>query len=155
MNTFELLPLLGQTGDIYSGDGQEISAAGAAGIIPLLMIPILIGLVLWLVAIIGTWKVFDKAGKPGWAAIIPIYQLIVWQEVTGRPVWWFILLCIPFVGFVMWFIISIDMAKSFGKDVGFGVGIALIPFILLPMLGFGSDQYQGPAAAEGEAAPAA
>ena len=154
MNTIELLPLLGQAGDIYTADGQEISAAGAAGILALLMIPILISLVLSLIMIIGMWKVFDKAGKPGWAAIIPIYNMIVWQEVTGRPVWWFILLFIPVVGFVIWFIVSIDMAKSFGKDTGFGVGIALIPFILLPMLGFGSAQYVGPAAAEGEAVAA-
>ena len=105
-----------------------------------------IGLVLGILAIAGMWKMFVKAGKPGWAAIIPIYNAIVMLEIVGRPIWWIILLLIPCVGVIFAFILSIDLAKSFGKGAGFGIGIALLGFIFIPMLGFGDAKYLGPSA---------
>ncbi len=100
------------------------------------------------VAIIaGIWKVFVKAGKPGWACLIPIYNIVVLLEIVGRPIWWLILLIIPIVSLVVAIIVSIDMAKSFGKGTGFGVGLALLGPIFYPILGFGDAKYQGPAAA--------
>jgi len=107
----------------------------------------IIPLVLLIAIIAGMWKVFSKAGKPGWACIIPIYNIIVMLQIVGRPWWWLILLLIPIVGLVIAIIVSIDMAKSFGKGVGFGIGLALLGIIFYPILGFGSAQYQGPAAA--------
>jgi hypothetical protein len=92
------------------------------------------------------WKVFTKAGQPGWASLIPIYNIYIWCKIVGRPGWWIILMLIPFVNFIILIILSIDMAKSFGKGVGFGLGLAFLGFIFLPVLGFGSAQYQGPSA---------
>ncbi len=91
------------------------------------------------------WKVFQKAGHPGWAAIIPIYNLYILTQIAGRPWWWLLLMFIPFVNFIIAIIISIDVAKAFGKDTGFGIGLALLGIVFYPILGFGSAQYQGPA----------
>lgn len=108
---------------------------------------LLIQLAIVAAVLVGAWKVFEKAGKPGWAAIIPIYNAIVLLEIVGRPIWWIILLLIPCVNIIISLIISIDLAKSFGKSEVFGVGLWLLGFIFIPMLGFGSDRYVGPSAA--------
>ena len=97
------------------------------------------------------WKIFTKAGQPGWACIIPIYNLYVWCKIVGRPWWWILLMLIPFVNFIIAIILIIDLAKSFGKGVGFGIGLLLLPFIFFPILGFGSAQYQGPTAGDSAA----
>lgn len=109
----------------------------------------IIELLIALLVIVAMWKVFAKAGRPGWAAIIPIYNMYVWCKIVGRPGWWVILMLIPFVNIIIAIIVCIDMAKSFGKGVGFGIGIALLGIIFLPILGFGSAQYQGPSASPG------
>ncbi|NOK12473.1 signal peptidase I [Corallococcus exercitus] len=99
----------------------------------------------------GMWKTFAKAGEPGWAAIVPIYNIYVWTKIVGRPAWWLVLLLIPCVNFIAYIILGIDMAKSFGKGVGFGVGLGLVftmP-IFYALLGFSDAQYQGPSAASG------
>jgi len=100
----------------------------------------------------GMWKVFQKAGKPGWAAIIPIYNIIVLLQITGKPLWWIILYFIPFVNFVAVILVSIELAKRFGKSLAFGIGVALLPFIFYPILGFGDATYG--AAPTAAAAPA-
>jgi hypothetical protein len=79
-----------------------------------------------LVIIAAVWKVFAKAGKPGWAAIIPIYNIYVLLEIVGRPWWWMLLLLVPLLGIVIAFVIAVDLARSFGKSAGFGVGLALL-----------------------------
>lgn len=108
----------------------------------------LFGVVIWLalmaLIIAGTWKMFVKAGKPGWAAIIPIYNFVVVLEITGKPIWWIALLFIPFVNFVILILIMIALARSFGKGVGFGLGCAFLGFIFIPILGFGDAKYIGP-----------
>ncbi|MBX7044836.1 MAG: signal peptidase I [Ignavibacteria bacterium] len=108
----------------------------------------LVYLVLIVLIIIAWWKIFTKAGKPGWAAIVPIYNIIVLCEIVGRPAWWVILFLIPCVNIVAHIMLSIDLAKSFGKDIGFGIGLIILPYIFGLMLGFGSAQYVGPAAAQ-------
>jgi Mg2+/Co2+ transporter CorB len=100
--------------------------------------------------IISLWKVFDKAGKPGWAAIIPIYNIIVLLQIIGKPLWWIVLFLIPFVNFIFGIWANNLLSKSFGKSEGFTVGLVLLPFIFLPILGFGSAKYQGPSAAEAQ-----
>jgi Family of unknown function (DUF5684) len=99
-----------------------------------------------ILVIAACWKIFTKAGQPGWAAIIPIYNWYIFCKIVGRPGWWVILLLIPFVNFIVGIILCIDLAKSFGKGVGFGIGLILLGIIFFPILGFGSAQYQGPAA---------
>lgn len=105
---------------------------------------------IWLAVIVlvfvSLWKIFEKAGKPGWAGIVPIYNAIVLLEIVGRPLWWIVLLFLPCVNFVVGILLSIDLAKSFGKTPGFGIGLALLPFVFFPMLAFGDARYVGPAA---------
>jgi hypothetical protein len=94
----------------------------------------------------GMWRLYEKAGKPGWAAIIPIYNIWVLLEIIGRPGWWLILFFIPFVNFVAWIIVSIDLAASFGKGIGYALGIILFPYVFYLLLGFGDAVYVGPGA---------
>lgn len=104
------------------------------------MIP---GLLIAILAIASGWKIFTKAGKPGWAIIIPIYNVIVMLEIVGRPLWWIILFFIPFVNLVTGIIVNVDTARVFGKSTGFAVGLILLPIVFFPILAFGSAQYQG------------
>lgn len=104
--------------------------------------PILLSLILNILMIAGQWAVFDKAGQPGWAAIIPIYNLIVWAEVAKKEAWWGLLCMVPVVGIVFMIMLNIELAKQFGKDAGYAVGLSLLPFVFWPMLGFGSAQYR-------------
>ena len=104
-----------------------------------------------------TMGMFKKAGKPQWAAFVPIYNAIVLLEIIGRPVWWVILLIIPCVNIIAWIILALDVASSYGQSQGFGlalgVGILLpvITLVCLVMLSYGPPQYVGPAAAQGTA----
>ena len=93
--------------------------------------------------VVCMWKIFTKAGQPGWAALVPIYNMIVLLQIAGRPLWWIILLLIPFVNFIILILVMIDVAKAFGKGTGFGIGLALLGFIFFPILAFGNAQYQG------------
>ncbi|MBI2931015.1 MAG: signal peptidase I [Planctomycetes bacterium] len=101
----------------------------------------MLGLVV--VTLAGIWKVFAKAGKPGWAAIVPIYNLVVLLEIAGRPLWWIVLFLIPCVNFVVFIIVVHDVAKKFGKSALFGAGLWLLSCVFWPILGFGDAQYQG------------
>ncbi|HVE80725.1 MAG TPA: DUF5684 domain-containing protein [Candidatus Dormibacteraeota bacterium] len=108
------------------------------------------------VMVAALWRLFTKAGKPGWAAIVPIYNSIVLLEIVGRPIWWIVLFFIPFVNFIVSIIISLDLAKAYGKGPGFAiVGLLLFPFIGYPMLAFGSSTYTGPVAGQAFVAPPA
>ncbi|MDQ3819230.1 MAG: DUF5684 domain-containing protein [Acidobacteriota bacterium] len=87
------------------------------------------------------WKIFEKAGQPGWASIIPIYSTIVLLKIAGKPWWWIFLLCIPLVNIYFVFVFAIDLAKNFGKGTGFGVGLVLLGIIFFPILAFGDARY--------------
>ena len=100
-----------------------------------------------IVAVIaGIWKAFEKAGAPGWAAIIPFYNIWVMLEIVGRPGWWLILYFIPFVNIIVQIIVSLELARSFGKGIGFGIGVIIFPYVFYLILGFGDAQYEGPGA---------
>jgi len=137
--TVLLIParLLGQVEYSYSASSQG-QAPG-----PLFWI---FWLAVTILMIAACWKIFTKAGQPGWAAIIPIYNWYILCKIVGRPGWWVILLLIPFINFIIGIILCIDLAKSFGKGVGFAIGLILLGIIFFPILGFGSAQYQGPSA---------
>ncbi len=109
-------------------------------LIPLIFLAIIVA------AIAAIWKIFVKAGQPGWAAIVPIYNIIVLLKIVGRPAWWLVLMLIPIVSLVVAIVVAIDLAKSFGKSGGFAV--ALIFLVGYFILGFGDAQYQGPSAAK-------
>lgn len=120
----------------YSGGGEGIVAAiGAAGSLFVLAVT--------LVVIASLWKVFTKAGEPGWAAIVPIYNVIVLAKIAGKEWWWGLLVLLPCVGIIISVILSIAVGEKFGKGTGFGIGLALLPFVFYPILGFGSAEYQG------------
>ena len=91
------------------------------------------------------WKLFVKAGKPGWGAIIPIYNIYLLLKIIGRPGWWLILFLIPIVNFVIFIIMYLDLAKSFGRGTGFGIGLIFLSFIFVPILALGESRYVGPA----------
>ncbi|HUS26696.1 MAG TPA: DUF5684 domain-containing protein [Nevskiaceae bacterium] len=129
-----------------TGNNQELSGFMVGMAIVVLVVAV--------VLIASMWKMFTKAGKPGWAAIVPIYNLIVLLQIIGRPLWWivfYVLSFIPFVGYVISLVVDIivsnDLAKSFGKGTNYTVLLVLLPFIGYPMLAFGDAKYQGPAAA--------
>jgi hypothetical protein len=110
-----------------------------------------IGLIVSLVLYVGLmslifWKVFTKAGHPGWAAFVPIYNLYILCKIGGKPGWWLLLCLIPIVNYVMLLLIALGVAKNFGKGGGFGVGLWLLAPIFYPVLGFGSAKYSPVAA---------
>jgi hypothetical protein len=111
---------------------------GAGGLVVMV-----IQLAIFAAIIAGIWKAFVKAGEPGWAAIVPIYNTITMAKIAGRDWWWGLLPIIPCVGIVVMIMMSMDIAKNFGKSSGFGIGLALLGPIFWPMLGFGDAQYSG------------
>ncbi len=104
-----------------------------------------IAAVIWLAVIVlmiaALWKIFAKAGEPGWAAIVPIYNFIVLLKIVGRPLWWIVLLLIPFVNLVVAFILAFDLAKRFGKGAGFALGLIVLAPIFYPILAWGDSRY--------------
>lgn len=107
------------------------------------MITVLVQVILAIAIIAGLWKMFTKAGKPGWASIIPIYNAIVLLEIAGKPIWWIILMLIPCVNIIILILVNIDLAKAFGKGTGFGIGLTFLPGIFHMILGFGDAKYVG------------
>lgn len=119
---------------------DQISSQGG-GIVATIILLIELGLIVLIVA--GLWKVFAKAGEPGWAAIVPIYNLIVMVKISGKPMWWVVMFFIPCVNFVAGIIVGMGIAKNFGKAEGYGIGLGLLPFIFYPLLGFSDAQFVG------------
>ena len=107
-------------------------------------------MILWLaiavLMIASLWKVFTKAGQPGWAALIPFYNFYVFLQVAGKPGWWLILMFVPVANIVVAIMATMALAANFGKGGGFVVGLILLPVIFYPILGFGDAQYQPVAA---------
>ena len=124
--------------DQYSEAGQKAALIGGA-------IGALIALFVLLIVVISAWKIFTKAGQPGWAAIVPFYNVIVLLQIVGKPLWWIVLLIIPGVNFVVAIIVMLALAERFGKGAGFGIGLAFLGIIFFPILAFGDARYQGPA----------
>ena len=92
--------------------------------------------------IISLWIVYQKANKPGWAVIIPIYNVLVYLEIVKKPWWWLFLMMIPVVNIVIAILITHQLSLSFGKSAGFTIGLLFLPFIFYPILAFGDAKYQ-------------
>lgn len=106
---------------------------------------LLFGCAILVLLIVGLWKLFVKAGHPGWACLIPIYNIYIMLKIAGRPGWWLLLLFIPLVNVVINVIIAIDIAKAFGESGVFGFFLNfLLGGIGYVILGFGNYQYLGP-----------
>lgn len=106
------------------------------------MIFSIIYLAIVVVTIAGDWKMFEKAGKPGWAFLVPIYNVIVMLEIINKPIKWLLFLIIPILNIVYGIKLYIELAKAFGKGTGFGIGMIFLPFVFVPMIGFGDAEYQ-------------
>ncbi|MFV0274625.1 MAG: DUF5684 domain-containing protein [Bacilli bacterium] len=99
--------------------------------------------IMLLLMVIAQWKIFKKAGKPGWYSLIPIYNQIMLLEICGLPVWYFVLYMIPLVNIYVFNITNIKLAKKFNKGTGFIIGLLFATPIFYIILGFGKVQYSG------------
>lgn len=105
---------------------------------------LLIFLAFFVFEIAAVWKIFTKAGRAGWASVIPIYNAYVLVKIAGKSGFWLLLYFVPLLNIVVGIIILNELARSFGRSGGFTIGLVLLSFIFLPILGFGSDRYIGP-----------
>ncbi len=113
----------------------------ATGVMVVYMIVVLVVAV---ISLVGMWKIFVKAGKPGWGAIIPIYNTYCLFEMSFGTGWLFLLCFVPCVNVVITIIMWIKLAQAFDKGAGYGIGLVFLPVVFLPMLGFSDAQYIGP-----------
>jgi hypothetical protein len=130
-----LLPMLQESA---SGVNFEYSSQGSLGPVGTI---VLLAVIVFMIAV--GWKIFTKAGEPGWASIVPIYNIIVWLKIAGKPWWWLFLCLIPFVNFIIGILWCLGLAKNFGKGGGFAVGILFLGIIFLPILAFGDAKFVG------------
>jgi hypothetical protein len=117
------------------------SASETTDAILIIVSIVFIVLALIAVIIVSRWKIFQKAGKPGWTSIVPIYNSVVWLEMIGKPLWWIVLLLMPFINIVISIIMVRRLAAVFGKGTWFTIGMIFLPFIFFPILAFGNSQY--------------
>jgi hypothetical protein len=103
----------------------------------------LVFLAVCLLFIVIHWIIFERAGQAGWKSLIPFYNTYIFMEIAGKPGWWMFLLIVPLVNIAIYFLAMLSLAKKFGRSELFGVGIAILPFIFLPVLAFGGSQYEG------------
>ena len=131
----------------YTYSTSNVNSADAAALWPFLAVIWIIAMAVAVITIVSMWKLFTKAGKPGWAAIVPIYNNIVMLEIVGRPLWWVVLYFVPFANIVVTIMVALETAKVFGKDTVFGVLMILFPVPMYPILAFSKNtQYLGPIA---------
>lgn len=125
---------------------STLAQADDGGIASLIFMccPLVFFLIIAGAVIAGSWKIFEKAGQPGWAAVVPIYNMwILTTEVAKKEPLWFILFLVPCANLVAAVIVSIAVAEQFGKGTGYGIGLAFLPIVFYPLLGFGDATYQG------------
>lgn len=130
----------------YTADSGA-STGGAVGGLLMLVLAAMIVMMLILIAV-SNWRLFTKAGRPGWASIVPFYNIFVMVEIVGRPLWWAaVIILAPVINFVFSVIVSFDFVKSYGRGTGFAIFAFFFPFIAYPILAFdNSVKYVGPAA---------
>ena len=106
---------------------------------------------IWLAVVVflvaSMWTVFTKAGQPGWACLVPFYNIIVLLKIAGKPGWWLLLFLIPVVNLIIAIITYIALAANFGKGTGFAIGLVFLPIVFIPILAFGDAKYAPVAAA--------
>ena len=117
-------------------DSGAVVAAGMFGGLFILFYIIVIALML-----VSMWKIFVKAGKAGWASLVPIYNTIVMLEIAKLPFWYIFLMFVPIVNIVIGVIVAVKIAKAFGKEKGFVLGMLFLPLIFYPILAFGKSEY--------------
>jgi hypothetical protein len=116
---------------------QSVAAASS----PFAQVLLVFYLAILVFYVAAAWKVFVKAGEPGWGVLVPFYNLYLLCKISDRPGWWFILFFVPLVNIFIGFTIAMDIAKAFSKGSAFGIGLWLIGIIFVPILGFGPAEY--------------
>lgn len=106
-------------------------------------VPLLFVLLISVCMLVAMWKVFTKAGQPGWGCLIPIYNVYLMLKIAGKPGWWLILFFIPVINIVVQIVMTIDIAKNFGRGGWFAAGLIFLPIIFFPILAFGESVYIG------------
>lgn len=122
-----------------SDSAANAAAAGVSIVYSLVVIALTV------LILVAMWKLFVKAGKPGWGAIVPFYNTYCLFDMSFGNGWLFLLLLVPCVNVVMQIIMYVKLAKAFGKSGGFAVGLIFLPYVFIPILGFGDAEYIGPA----------
>ncbi len=122
---------------------MEENDAALAGMMAVMGLFFVIIAILQIFIFVCLWKIFEKAGKPGWAALVPVYNIVILLEIIDRPIVWLLYLFIPLANIYFSVLMTVELAKKFGKDTGFGVGLILLPMVFYPMLAFGETHYQG------------
>ena len=143
--------------DVYSSGYDKISMLTV--VTQVIFVILIVVFVMCILTIIGQWQLFKKAGKPGWAALIPIYNTYVLCQITGVNPWWIaivfvagvIIEIVPALSIVSTIVeiyfgvlLAVSVSRSFGKNDGYAVGIYFLGFIFYPILGFGKSEYLGP-----------
>ena len=125
----------------YAGTSYGVSTtSGLTGAIAAMgLFFLILSMVLSILMIVSLWKIFKKAGKPGWASIIPIYNIYIMCEIAEKEWWYVLLYCVPFANIYAMIVLYNGMAKRFGKSGGFVAGMILLPVVFFPMLAFGKD----------------
>ena len=121
---------------------MDAESVGLGGLLAILGAYLVFVLAIAVVMLISMWKIYSKAGQPGWAVLVPIYNIVVLLKIVRKPVWWILLMCIPFLNAIIAILIYLELAKVFNKETGFGLGMVFLPIIFLPMLAFGKSEYQ-------------
>lgn len=106
------------------------------------MIGTILYLAILIAALVGMWKMFEKAGQPGWGCIIPIYNLYLLTKIAEKPWWWIIMFIIPLVNIIFTIMLYYEIARHFKQGAGFTIGLFLLPCIFFPILGFGDYTYR-------------
>ena len=143
----------------YARTAESIDPAVATGIGAIfgafLGIYLVVALVIIILQVVAMWKIFTKAGEKGWKSIIPIYNVVTLFKISGLSPWLifvYFAAIIPFIGWIAVFALSVyqtnSLSKSFGKDIGYTVGLLLLPTIFYMILGFSSATYVGPGGKE-------
>jgi len=115
-----------------------MALGGVSFLMGAMLIPVLL-------IVIAQWRIYEKAGQPGWACLIPFYNFYVLLKIVGKPGWWLLWMFVPIANFVVGIWVTNLLSKSFGKDVGFTLGLIFLPIIFYPILGFGNAEYKGEA----------
>lgn len=103
----------------------------------------LLSLIIGVFIIVAMWRVFTKAGQPGWGCLIPFYSIYLMLKIAGKPGWWLIFFFIPIINFVVQIVMTIDIARNFGRGGWFAAGLIFLPIIFFPILAFGDSVYIG------------
>ena len=132
----------------FEGTTDSVDSALLAGFASFMATYMFVIIAIAVVQLVAMWKVFTKAGKPGWASIIPIYNAVVFFQIVGLNPWWILINLIPGIGQIIFAVLTIvaqfRLAKSFDKDVAWGFGLWLLAPIFYCILGFGKSEYVGP-----------